>query len=68
MVEKGRPQNIDRQFRYCPSCLCNRDFYIEDEFHMHVCTLYDELKTKCFLQTWLHCELNMDFFLYNIVF
>jgi len=63
MVEKGRHQNIDRQFRYCPSCLCNRDFYIEDEFHMLlVCTLYDELKTQCFLQTWLHCEPNMELF------
>jgi len=58
MVEKGRHQNIDRQLRYCPSCLCNLDFYIEDEFHMLlVCTLYDEHRTQCFLQTWHHCLL-----------
>jgi len=63
MIEKGRHQNIDRQFRYCPIWLFNSDFQVEDEFHMLlVCTLYDELRTQCFLQNWLNCEPNVELF------
>ena len=63
MIEKVRHQNIDRQFRCCPICLFNSDFHVEDEFHMLlVCTLYDELRTQCFLQIWLNCEPNVELF------
>jgi len=55
MVELGRHQYIDREYRYCPICNTNDIHVLEDEMHfMFVCQLYNTLRVKYFKTHWLN--------------
>ena len=46
MVELGRHQRIDREYRYFPICFRNDIHVLKDEMHfMFVCPLYDTLRS-----------------------
>ena len=53
LIEKGRHLNIEREYRFCPSCLERNVFTIEDEFHFFmVCPMYTDLREKYFKPDW----------------
>ena len=35
LIEKGRHQNIEREYRFCPFCLERNIYSVEDEFHFY---------------------------------
>ena len=61
MIEKGRHDSIDAQFRFCPFCITNNIHIIEDEFHFFFeCRIYEHLRAKFFKRTWIRNQsLNM---------
>lgn len=53
LIEKGRHQNIEREYRFCPFCLERNVYSVEDEFHFFmVCPMYTELRDKYFKHEW----------------
>ena len=49
MIEKGRHEGIDREYRYCPACLKENITVVESEFHFFAeCPLYDNTRNKHF--------------------
>ena len=53
MIERGRHQNIDRDYRFCPFCLKRNVQTVEDEFHfLLVCPQFDIYREDNFLQSW----------------
>ena len=61
MIEKGRHDSIDAQFRFCPFCITNNIHIIEDEYHFFFeCRIYEHLRAKFFIRTWIRNQsLNM---------
>ena len=60
MIEKGRHINIDRDYRFCQYCLNRNVYTVETEQHfLIICPLYDDLRQKYFIDSWLNsipCE------------
>lgn len=53
MIEKGRHQNIERQYRVCQLCLKRNVYVVEDEFHFfYVCPFYNEMRQIYFKPQW----------------
>lgn len=53
LIEKGRHQNIEREYRFCPFCLERNIYSVEDEFHFFmVCPMYTDLRDKYFKLDW----------------
>ena len=51
MIEKGRHNDIDRMYRFCPICLKRSVFVIENEYHfVMVCPEYEQLRYEYFPQ------------------
>ena len=50
MVELGRHQYIDREYRYCPICIKNDIHVLEDNVHCMI----DTLRVKYFKTQWLN--------------
>ena len=49
LIEKGRHQNIEREYRFCLFCLERNVYSVEDEFHFFMlCPLYTDLRDKYF--------------------
>ena len=45
MIEKGRHDHVDAQFRFCPLCITNNVRVIEDECHFFFeCRAYEQLR------------------------
>ena len=61
MIEKGRHLAIDRELRFCPLCIKNNIYVIEDEFHFFFeCTEYELYRQTFFKTNWLrNRSLNM---------
>ena len=52
-IEKGRHNDIDREYRFCPFCLDRNVYTIEDIFHFFmVCPLYQDLRNIHFKPMW----------------
>ena len=53
MIEKGRHQNIERNLRFCKSCLKRNVYSIEDELHFScVCPFYKDFRYLYFKPQW----------------
>ena len=53
LIEKGRHQNIEREYRFCSFCLERNIYSVEDEFHFFmVCPMYTDLRDKYFKLDW----------------
>ena len=63
MIEKGRNDDIDAQFRFCPICITDNIHIMEDEYHFFFeCTAYEHIHIRdmFFKRTWLrYRSLNM---------
>ena len=61
MIEKGRHDDIDAQFRFCPICITDNIHIMEDEYHFFFeCTVYEHIRDMFFKRTWLrYRSLNM---------
>ena len=61
MIEKGRHDSVDAQFRYCPVCIKNNVRVIEDEYHFFFeCRAYKQLRNVFFKRIWIRSQsLNM---------
>ena len=52
-IEKGRHNNVEREFRFCKFCLQRNVYVIEDEFHFFmVCPMYNTLRDMYFRPEW----------------
>ena len=52
-TEKGRHQNIEREYRFCPFCLERNVYTIEDELHFFMlCPMYNDLRNQYFKPAW----------------
>ena len=52
-VEKGRHQNIEHEYRFCPFCLERNVYTIEDELHFFMlCSMYNDLRNQYFKPAW----------------
>ena len=61
MIEKGRHLAIDRELRFCPLCIKNDIYVVEDEFHFFFeCNEYETFRQFFFKTNWLrNRSLNM---------
>ena len=61
MIEKGRHLAIDRNLRFCPLCIKNNIYVIEDEFHFFFeCSEFELYRQTFFKTNWLrNRSLNM---------
>ena len=61
MIETGRHDDIDAQFRFCPICITDNIHIMEDEYHFFFeCTAYEHIRDMFFKRTWLRSRsLNM---------
>ena len=63
MIEKGRHQNIDRDMRFCPLCLKQNVYSVEDEFHfVCVCPSYKDIRTLYFKPHWITSITTVNMF------
>ena len=52
-IEKGRHQDTDREYRFCPFCLERSVYTIEDELHFFMlCPMYEDLRNQYFKPSW----------------
>ena len=55
MIEKGRHLSIDRDLRFCPLCIKNNIYVVEDEFHFFFeCNEYEIFRQTFFKPNWLN--------------
>ena len=61
MIEKGRHNAIDAQYRFCPVCMETNIYVVEDEYHFFFeCRIYDEIRNSYFKRSWIRNKsLNM---------
>ena len=65
MIEKGRHLSIDRDLRFCPLCIKNNIYVVEDEFHFFFeCNEYEMLRQTFLKQNWLR---NRSFNMFYII-
>lgn len=63
MIEKGRHQNIDRDMRFCPLCLKQNVYSVEDESHfVCVCPAYQDIRTLYFKPHWITSITTVNMF------
>ena len=62
-IEKGRHQDIDREYRFCPFCLERNVYTIEDELHFFMlCPMYDDLRNQYFKPSWKTNVCSQNFY------
>ena len=53
MIEMGRHDDIDVQFRFCRICITDNTHIMEDEYHFFFeCTAYQYIRYMFFKRTW----------------